>query len=360
METKTVGIIGVNGKYGSYLKSFFGLRSCRVIGSDVGTKLSNQQIVEQTDVIIFAVPIESAVQVIEEMVPFSRVDQLWMDVTSLKGPTVTAMLRSQASVVGLHPMCVPPNTGETLRGQAIVRCDARLDDEWVQWVENFLFAIGARVKKSTPEEHDRYMAVVQGLPHAAHFIMAAVFRKLGINMTEILDYMSAFYRIDTSLTGRLLSQKHEMYLSIQAENPHIPMMLKSLHEETKHFRSVIGRKPKARARIFKADFLANKEHFGEKNVSEAKKLSDDIVRLSADLSEGNMLVVKTSKDEPGIAHRITGIFLKAQVNLTSFHSQKMGEGQFRFLVGFDKPKDSPEMQIVRDEIALIPNVVVEP
>ncbi|MEK7063938.1 MAG: prephenate dehydrogenase/arogenate dehydrogenase family protein, partial [Patescibacteria group bacterium] len=101
-----VGIIGINGRFGQLLKSFFGQLGCSVIGSDEKkpTGLSNAQVVQQSEVVIFSVPIKDTPAVIRSVLHGVREDQLLMDVTSIKQPAVEAMLESKAQVVGLHPM----------------------------------------------------------------------------------------------------------------------------------------------------------------------------------------------------------------------------------------------------------------
>ncbi|MDO8603975.1 MAG: prephenate dehydrogenase/arogenate dehydrogenase family protein [bacterium] len=357
MKTQIVGIIGVNGKFGQFFKIFFEKSGYTVTGSDVMTEVTNRHVVEQSDVVIFSVPINSVVSVVNEVVKFSRVGQLFMDVTSIKSPAVEAMMRSKADVVGLHPMFAP--TVETFRGQVIVRCDARLTDTWSVWVQSFLESTKATIKKSTPEEHDKHMTVVQALPHAVSLMMARVIDSMGINVLESMSYTSPFYKIAFGLMGRILSKDSAMYASIQMENLHVPEALEELEHEIKRFRAIIETKDKGfRAQVFNADFEASKKHFGKEPIASADKFFDDVIGLMADFSEENMFVLEAGKDQSGIAHQITGIFAGAGVNLTSFHSQKIKEGKFRFLVGFDKPKDSPAIKAIESKINEIPYVKI--
>lgn len=341
MKPSTIGIIGVNGKYGKWLKRFFEQHAYLVIGSDITTSITNQQVVQQSDVVIFSVPIEKVVSIIDCVNEFSRADQLFMDVTSIKTPAIDAMLRSRASVVGLHPMCAP--SGETLRGQVIVRCDARLDDTWREWVVSILEATHATIKESAPEEHDRYMAAIQGLPHAAQLVMARVICNLNVDVPESMTYTSPFYKIAFGLMGRILSKNASMYASIQMENTLVLKVLVAFEREIKRFRKIIETKDDA---TFRSDFEASVGHFGKESIMKADKFFDDVIGLMSDFSEENMFVLETETDKPGIAHDLTGIFAEANVNLTSFHSQKTKGGQFRFLVGFDKLKGSSEIKTV--------------
>lgn len=283
-----VGIIGIGGSYGSWLRDFFERNGNEVIGSSVMgidsderirriTRDQNRQIVRQSDVVIFSVPIGKTVSIIDEVAEVSQEDQLFMDVTSIKIPAFKAMMRSKASVVGLHPMCAPPKLGQTLHGQVIVRCDGRLTTKWRPWVEAMLKATEAKMKISTPEEHDRCMAVVQGLTHAGALLMANVIRTMQIDVAEINEYVSPPYKISLAVIGRILSQDPMLYRDIQMENGIVRDMLKVLEQEVKNFREMIEAKDRSK---FVFDFIANREHF-DGEVAKANEFFVDMLKFIA-------------------------------------------------------------------------------
>ena len=189
-EKSLIGILGVEGAYGKWLRAFFERIGFEVIGSDLNTELSNEDVAQQADVLIFSVPIRYTVEVIESVLPFLREGQLLLDITSVKQGPVNAMLKSKAEVVGLHPMCAP--TVETWKGQTVMLCPARLE-KWRTFVFDVLEASEATVKMTTPEEHDHQMAVVQDLPHASILVMAALLRHMGTDVKESLSCTSPFY-----------------------------------------------------------------------------------------------------------------------------------------------------------------------
>lgn len=337
MDQVVVGIIGTNGRFGQWLKRFFESLGHPVIGSDLDTEMTNQAVVEQANVVVFSVWPSVTAAVIREMVPFSRPDQLWLDITSLKVEPVEAMLESQAEVVGLHPMCAP--TVKTLKGQTVIVCPVRAH-KWLGWILKVLTDSQATIKLAAPEDHDRQVAFVQGLPHAAILVMAAVLRRMGVDVSESLEFTSPFYRIAWGLMGRILAQNADLYADIQMLNPNIPVILTALEEEMRRFRELVVSGDKD---AFLKEFGASAEHFGEDNCREASTLFDHLNRLMTDLSEDNSVILQVVEDRPGILHQISGILAEAGINLTSFHSFRAGEG-YRFWVGLDRPRRSPEVQ----------------
>src|SRR6185437_3149081 len=170
------------------------------------------------DVLVFCAPIRATAAVIAEYVALdegSENGKLWLDLTSIKSAPVEAMLRSQAEVVGLHPMTAPPKT-TTLRGRVMVVCEARLD-AWRDWVEQFLAACEADCVRALPDQHDRIMALVQGMVHAAHMAQAALLRELAPDLggfDALQPFRTVGYELDGIVTRRILAGNPAIYEDI--------------------------------------------------------------------------------------------------------------------------------------------------
>ncbi len=282
MKKLVVGIIGHKGKYGQFLQSLFTDYDCEVIGADAidgpGVDARNRAIVDHADVVMFSVPPRNVVDVISHLVDSSRPEQLWMDITSIKTGAVSAMLLSRAEVVGLHPMCAP--TGKSLRGQTIVVCETRLND-WKTWATDFLQWTGAKLKVCSPEEHDRAVAIVQGLVHAMQLTMAATIRSLGQDVHDSLSFTSPVYRIAISLIGRILSGNPSLYADIQILNPNVlPVLKQARIELDKLIKTVTAQDQKA----FVEEFVASQDHFGSEELKDAFQLFEELNQLLADRS----------------------------------------------------------------------------
>lgn len=213
---KVIGIVGGHGKMGSWFASFFEQSGCKVIISDTATRLSNLELVQQAEIVIFSLPIGSCVDVIESLLPAVRAEQLLIDFTSIKRPAVEAMLLSDAEVLGLHPMFGPQIS--SLAGQIIVACRSR-PRNLTPLVENLLLDAGVQLCQSTPEEHDKMMAVIQGLNHFMAVVMADCMRQLGFDLNRSMDFTSPVYRMRMAMLGRILAQDPRLYAEIEIMNP---------------------------------------------------------------------------------------------------------------------------------------------
>lgn len=350
MKKPVIGVLGQNGRYGQFLTRFFLQHGYDVCGSDLRTSLTNEDVVKRADVVIFSIlPTSAALEVIREMIPYSRPKQLWMDVASVKVSMVKAMLKSKAQVVGLHPMRAP--TTGTLEGQKIIRCIGRLTLPWQRWLEEVLLLTKAEVIESTPDKHDKMTAVTQALPHALSFIMASVLRELNVDLKDSLRYGSPFYRIHLNLIGRSLGNNPNLLADLQMCNPYAPAMLRSIGHAFVRFGAYVDRKDRKR---FIEDFKRNKDYFSFGTLTPAFELFDDVVKLVSDHSE-RMVTVEVA-DRKGVLNEILAIFSEAGVNLTSIHSEKIGERNAKFFIGSEQPKESETMKVVIKKIKEVSSV----
>ena len=196
------------------------------IGHDPAAPASadETELVQRADVLVFSAPIRRTGALIAryaELAAGSEAGRLWLDVTSIKAAPVAAMLASRAEVVGLHPMTAPPKT-PTLKGRVMVVCEARLDT-WRPWVASLLAALEAECVQATPEQHDRVMALVQAMVHAAHLAQAGVLRSEATRagpLDALMPFRSASFEMDAAIIARILSLNPAIYEDIQFGNPH--------------------------------------------------------------------------------------------------------------------------------------------
>lgn len=251
------GIIGGTGKMGKLFAPVFARAGYDVLTSGRSTDLSAEDLAEQCDIVIVSVPIRTTVRVIRKIAPLMKEGQLLCDFTSLKTKPIEAMLASKADVVGLHPMFGP--TVSSLKNQTIIVCPARVDDRKLSDLVAIFRSEGARCTIATPEEHDRMMAVVQGLTHYVTLCMAESIRKLSIDIGATEEFTSPVYQIELSLIGRLLSQDPELYADILEENPYVPEVLAACRESAADLEAIVRRRD---APGFRAFFEENSRHLG--------------------------------------------------------------------------------------------------
>lgn len=214
----TVGIIGGTGKLGKLFGKIFEEEKFQVLVSSRSTSLSKEDLVEKSDVIVLSVPIESTLDVIKEINPYLNEEKLFLDLTSLKARPTKEMLNSKADVLGMHPLFAP-SIG-SIKGQTIVICPERINNKGLyQKIITALEKKGANLFEMSPESHDEFMAVIQGLTHFSAIVLCHCLKDLDFDIKKSLECTSPVYRLTLDMAGRILNQQPELYADISLLNP---------------------------------------------------------------------------------------------------------------------------------------------
>ncbi|MDR3568360.1 MAG: prephenate dehydrogenase/arogenate dehydrogenase family protein [Syntrophobacteraceae bacterium] len=277
-EKSAVAIIGGQGEMGRLFTKFFTSYGFPVQVADLDTPLTPECAMRESDIVVFAVPLHKTVAIIGELVSLARPGQLLMDLTSLKSAPVKEMLRSPASVVGLHPMF--GGRVATFAGQTLAACPARISPQRWQWLRGLFVARGIRVKECTPEEHDRMMSIIQVLFHLMTMLAGRTLRKLGIDIRETLEYTSPIYRIEMNLAGRIFAQSPELYAAITQMNPNTGQILAQLKESLEVYEDFYKSED---LQGIMDDFSQSADHLGD-FCSDAYRESSALLDFSVELA----------------------------------------------------------------------------
>lgn len=342
--TITVGIVGSAGAYGSWLQQFFteGM-GCRVLGRDPQqpNSASTMELLAAADVLLFSTPIRQTPAIIGEFVAQAGARasrQLWLDITSIKEPAVAAMLQGPAEVVGLHPMCAAPKT-RTLRDRVLVVCEARLD-RWRDWFGQMLHALDAQTVYSTAAEHDRVMALVQGLVHASHLAQAQVIAgQPGVlqQLAALMPFRSPSFTLDMTVVARILTSNPGIYEDIQFLNPHVPAVLEQLADALQRMAQQVRAGDVASRQCWREQNLGTPtQQLGLSELQLGNARFEQLAYLLSDLDEPNVVVMHLPHDAPGQLRELLGAFAAVGVNLQSLHSSRDLQGRVHFRLGLDR------------------------
>jgi prephenate dehydrogenase len=196
MNLITIGIIGGSGNMGRWFKSFF-----RAAGHPV------------------------LIAVCRKIGPILGPSQLLMDICSLKERVLKIMLAvPSVQVVGTHPLFGPATVN--LQGQNIIICQGRGTDR-LKWLEELFQTGGAVLTRMDPIEHDRHMALVQGLTHFLTITLGRTLQKLNLQPQDALKVATPVFRTQLDLIGRLFAQDLELYQDLIRNNHHVGSTLKT-------------------------------------------------------------------------------------------------------------------------------------
>jgi prephenate dehydrogenase len=275
---ETVGIIGGRGGFGKWLSELCSSHSVSVIASDIDSELSNIDVVHRSRVVFVCVPIGVTRAVLEEIEPDLSPDHLLVDLTSVKTPFLEVLSRLPSEVLSLHPMFAP--TVGSGHGQSCVSCAIRSGHR-SRHVAALFSARGVRMIPMEPGEHDRMMAVVQGLTHFQAISAAHCMMRLGFDVQESINVSSPVYRLRLAMIGRILGHDPRLYAEIQTYNPYIPDVLKALADSSSLLQDYVESKD---VRNFVAECEKIKHAFGDfttQSVAESERIIAALARSTS-------------------------------------------------------------------------------
>lgn len=171
-----IGIIGF-GRFGELAARYLA-RDMRVVVFDRGGKAARIEAVgaqpadlETTcgqEMVLLCVPISHMQTQLKTIAPLLKTGTVVIDVCSVKVNPVkwmTDLLPPGVEILPTHPMFGPDSAAETLAGAKIVLCRDRINPEMYDKAAGWLRAQDLVVIETTPEEHDRQIAVTLALTH---------------------------------------------------------------------------------------------------------------------------------------------------------------------------------------------------
>lgn len=226
MQHRRVGLIGF-GAFGRLAAAHMAPH-CELLVHDpavsagdirsVGAAPCSSDQAARCDVCVLAVPMQALEPVCLHLSPHLGEQTLVADVSSIKTGPVETMLRTlpaHVEILGTHPLFGPQTVGEVgLAGQSIALCPVRLSDRRLAEAREFLGnTLGLNIVETTPDEHDRQMALVQVVTHLVGHAAGEM------NLPEL--------PLATLAYKRLLQMKHnverdseELFEAIQTLNPY--------------------------------------------------------------------------------------------------------------------------------------------
>jgi prephenate dehydrogenase len=224
-DVKQIGIIGGTGQMGQWFKRFFEEAGFNVVVAGRSTKLSFEKCAKESDVVLVSVPIADTVSVLTRIAPLVRKESLLMDVTSIKEEPLKAMMEhGECAVIGMHPVFGPGV--ESVKNQTVVLCDGR-ERGYLEWISTLFTDQEGIVKVMDAVEHDKAMAVVQGLQHFSSLSVCHALSKVDTPMKEMERVSSPIFRFNMDVAGRILNQDPELYADIELLNKYVTPALRA-------------------------------------------------------------------------------------------------------------------------------------
>ena len=250
-----VAIIGGSGKMGRWFANFLLKEGKEVIITgrnerklleakrQLGVKVAtNVEAVKSADAILISVPIDNFEEVVEQVSPYMRPEQVIIDITSIKVFPVETMHKhiKAGLTLGTHPV-FGPGARSIANQNFILTPTSENERTLAQKVRKYLEARGAKVALMTPQEHDEMMAVILGLSHFIAIVSADTLLSFdGLKQMEAISGIT--YKVLLTLVESVISEDPGLYASLQMSLPNMAEIEKLFQKRVKTWAGLVKKK----------------------------------------------------------------------------------------------------------------------
>ena len=254
-----IAIIGGSGKMGRWFARFLLkegqeviitgrnerklLEAKRQLGS-VEATTDNVAAVKSADTILISVPVDNFEEIVEQVSPGIRPEQVIIDVTSIKVFPVETMHKhiKTGLTLGTHPVFGPGAKGIANQNFVLTPTNQR-ETALAQKVREYLETRGAKVTLMTPQEHDEAMAVILGLAHFIAIVSADTL--LSFDRLKQMEAISGItYKVLLTLVESVISEDPGLYASLQMSLPNMMEIEKLFQRRVKTWAGLVENKDK--------------------------------------------------------------------------------------------------------------------
>lgn len=221
-----ITIVGGSGKMGQWFKKFFEDEGHKVLCVGRKTKIGYMEGCGIADIVIVSVPIRYTEATIKQIGPYMKEGALLTDFTSVKTLPIKAMLqytKKGVEVTGMHPVFGPKVP--TLQNQNIIVVPTNKTGKKTKTLLDSFKKAGANIHEMTAKEHDKYMAMCQGMTHMSEVMFNRTIKDVGMKASDVSTYSSPVSYIKLILGARILNADKELYSDIVTHNPEFPKVL---------------------------------------------------------------------------------------------------------------------------------------
>ncbi len=192
------------------------------------------------EVVILSLPIGTFESALESYAPFIGENQVVLEITSVKKMPVAAMHRylKTKKVLGVHPM-FGPGARDLSGHNFIVTPTNDIERELAGRARAYIETRGGKVTTMSPEEHDRTMAVVLGLPHIVALIAADILLSLD-DFDKVRDLGGTTCKLLLMLADSVLTEDPGLYASLQTHIEGIDNIHRLLKTKTSEWAAIVA------------------------------------------------------------------------------------------------------------------------
>jgi len=113
---------------------------------------------------------------------------------------------------------------------------------WQDWLTGIFVDGGARVEVVSPEVHDYYMAVIQGLTHFTSLALGLTIDSMGVDLVKLKRFATPAFNRRLTEISHLLSQDADLYAAMPMLNSTYGVFYREFERIILELKAVIARR----------------------------------------------------------------------------------------------------------------------
>ena len=177
-----------------------------------------EEVAREVEWLIIATPPEAVANVAKALLPEMRSGALISDISSVKKgviDNILSVLPEYIEYISIHPLFGPEIDPV---GETVVLIPVKSYDYWIKKLNSIFVSMGFEVITTTPEEHDKAMAITQVLHHFAMLALKRSMDKLSKEFGISYEGFATYSFKRTLDTIRRLEGLMDVVLEIQRRN----------------------------------------------------------------------------------------------------------------------------------------------
>jgi chorismate mutase/prephenate dehydrogenase len=251
-----VAIIGGSGRMGRWFADFLSEDGYKIILSDknecAARKLAKKkrfrfvknaaEAARLSEIVIVATSTLATKTLLRTLTSHTSRSTLIVEISSIKQPvkkTIQSLTRGGAKIMSIHPMFGPG--ADNLTGKSVI---VSLEPRNCTAAKRLLSAFvkrGARIIRSSLDDHDRLVATTLSLPHLMNFIFVETIRKTGLPIARIRELGGTTFKLQLLIAQALYHESLSNEVSILVDNKYNTRAFTSFEQKFNEFRRLTQR-----------------------------------------------------------------------------------------------------------------------
>jgi len=214
---------------------------------NVNYEHSLEKSVENADIVMISIPINSTPDMIRKVGPFLKKNALIFDITSLKYAVIKALKEIKdkfpVNCISLHPMFGPGISD--MKNYVMMVLNVGGTDKYEEVINELLELFrsdGLIITETLLEVHDKRVALTLGVPHMFNILFLNLLKISNESLNELTKFTGTTFLLQKVFAESIIQREMEMFGEIQMENQEFLKILELFENLLHKYKKIIEEK----------------------------------------------------------------------------------------------------------------------